>query len=356
MRQFIFFIILCLSLFACTKKSKDLAVTENIKISMPFQRLEKELFNINSAEDVQSFFLKYPLVAEQYFDMDSAWAKDTIVIKPKDQVIIKPKDQIVIKPKDPEVIQSFYEYYSNKFLKEFYLEAKNSFGDIAPLQSQLEDFYKHVKFYYPSSAVPKAYTVVTGFNPDKPFFVNDTLLVLSLDFFLGPKSKYRPPYYKYMLDRFEKPYIAPFIALAVSLKYNITDYKDETMLANMIYHGKSLYFSEMMLPELADSMLIMYTGQEIKGIEANQATIWGHFIQNKLLFETQPHLIEKYIGERPKVTEVGDKCPGRIGRWLGWQIVRKYMEKHPEVTLQQLMADKDSQKIFRESKYKPGLD
>jgi gliding motility-associated lipoprotein GldB len=332
MRQFIFFIILCLTLFACTKKSKDIAVTENIKLSIPFQRLEKELFNINSREEAQAFFQKYPQVSEKYFDMDSSMIND------------------------PEIIQGFYEFYSNKFLKEFYLETQRSFGDISSVQSELENFYKHVKFFYPGSPVPKGYTVVTGFNPDKPFFVNDTLLVLSLDFFLGPKAKYRPPYYKYMLDRFEKPYIAPFIALAVSLKYNMTDYKDETMLANMIYHGKSLYFSEMMLPELADSMLIMYTGQDIKGIEANQETIWGHFIQNKLLFETQPHLIEKYIGERPKVTEVGDKCPGRIGRWLGWQIVRKYMEKHPEVTLQQLMADKDSQKIFRESKYKPDLD
>jgi gliding motility-associated lipoprotein GldB len=332
MRQFLFFILLCLGLSACKNKAKDKAVVENIQVSIPFQRLEEELFRINSTEDVKSFFMKYPLVAEKYFDMDSSMLED------------------------PEVLQSFYEFYSNKFLKEFYLEAKGSFGDIAPLQSQLEDFYKHVKFYYPNSTAPKAYTVVTGFNPDKPFFVNDTLLVLSIDFFLGPKAKYRPPYYKYMLDRFEKPYIAPFIALAVSLKYNITDYKDETMLANMIYHGKSLYFAEMMLPQLADSMLIMYTGKDIAGVEENQKTIWGHFIQNKLLFETQPHIIEKFIGERPKVTEIGDKCPGRIGRWLGWQIVRKYMSKHPEVTLQQLMSEKDSQKIFRESKYKPELD
>jgi gliding motility-associated lipoprotein GldB len=332
MRQFIFFIILCFGLSACKNKTKDKAVVENIQVTLPFQRLEEELFHINFREDVQSFFQKYPLVTEKYFDIDSAMAKD------------------------PETIQSFYEYYSNKFLKEFYLEVKNSFGEIAPLQSQLEDFYKHLKFYYPGSHIPKAYTVITGFNPDKPFFVNDTLLVVSIDFFLGPKAKYRPPYYKYMLDRFEKPYIAPFIALAVSLKYNLTDYKDETMLANMVYHGKSLYFSEMMLPELPDSMLIMYTGKDLAGIEENQEVIWGHFIQNKLLFETQPHIIEKYIGERPKVTEVGDKCPGRIGRWLGWQIVRKYMSKHPEITLQQLMNEKDSQKIFRESKYKPNHD
>ncbi|MFL5730667.1 MAG: gliding motility lipoprotein GldB [Cytophagaceae bacterium] len=332
MRQFVFFIILCLGLTACKNKTKDKAVVENIQVSLPFQRLEEELFRINSREDVQAFFQKHPQVSQSYFDLDSSLIND------------------------PETIQAFYEFYSNKFLKEFYLEAKKSFGDMAPLQAQLEDMYKHVKFYYPKSSVPQANTVITGFNPDKPFFVNDTLLVLSIDFFLGPKAKYRPPYYKYMLDRFEKPYIAPFIAEAVSLKYNMTDYKDESMLANMIYHGKTLYFSEMMLPQLPDSLLIMYTQKDLEGINENIDVIWGHFIQNKLLFETTPHLVEKYVGERPKVTEIGDKCPGRIGRWLGWQIVRKYMDKHPEVTLQDLMKDQDAQKIFRESKYKPEKD
>jgi hypothetical protein len=42
-----------------------------------------------------------------------------------------------------------------------------------------------------------------------------------------------------------------------------------------------------------------------------------------------------------------------LGTWVGWQIVRKYMDRNPKVTLQELMADDDYQKIFNESKYKP---
>ncbi|MDQ4140161.1 MAG: gliding motility lipoprotein GldB, partial [Bacteroidota bacterium] len=61
----------------------------------------------------------------------------------------------------------------------------------------------------------------------------------------------------------------------------------------------------------------------------------------------------KYLEDRPTVPEIDAKCPGRIGRWVGWQIVRIYMEENPDVTLQQLMAEKDAQKIFNESHYKP---
>jgi hypothetical protein len=62
---------------------------------------------------------------------------------------------------------------------------------------------------------------------------------------------------------------------------------------------------------------------------------------------------QKFLGDRPKTLEVGEQCPGRIGQWVGWQIVKKYMETHPDVSLPQLMQMNDAEKIFKESRYKP---
>jgi hypothetical protein len=62
---------------------------------------------------------------------------------------------------------------------------------------------------------------------------------------------------------------------------------------------------------------------------------------------------QKYLGERPKTIEVGEKCPGRIGQWVGWQIVNKYQETHSETALPELMQISDADKLFKESHYKP---
>ncbi|MBA4057291.1 MAG: gliding motility lipoprotein GldB, partial [Marivirga sp.] len=51
--------------------------------------------------------------------------------------------------------------------------------------------------------------------------------------------------------------------------------------------------------------------------------------------------------------QVGEKCPGRIGQWIGWQIVNTYAETQPEMSLPQLMAAGNAQKLFKESAYKP---
>ena len=81
--------------------------------------------------------------------------------------------------------------------------------------------------------------------------------------------------------------------------------------------------------------------------------IWANFIANELLFETNHLVKRKYLDERPKVYEIGNKCPGRVGAWVGWQIVKAYLARNSEMSLQDFMKISDAKKIFRESNYKP---
>ena len=68
------------------------------------------------------------------------------------------------------------------------------------------------------------------------------------------------------------------------------------------------------------------------------------------------HLVkQKYISERPKTVEVGEQCPGRIGTWVGWQIVKKFMQTHPDIVLSQLMEMQNASQLFKESGYKPQI-
>lgn len=313
---------------SCDRNDKVVEEAENLQIDLKINRLEKQLFSFKSKEDARNFLQDNRKFVEHYLELPYPVA-------------------------DSQFVNIFYRFYTDPELKRFYDDANTEFGDFKTLEKDLEGMYKYLKFYYPSATVPEINTAFTGFKFDKDLVVTDSLVVISYDYFLGEGSKYSPPLYDYFLARYQKPYIVPMVALAVSSMYNNTSATDNSMLASMIYFGKAHYFVERLLPRLPDSLNIMYSGAELSDIEQNTNIIWEHFITNKLLFENERFKIEKYCGERPKVLEIGEKCPGRIGRWLGWQIVRKYMEENPDVTLQELMADTDAQKIFKMSKYKP---
>ena len=108
------------------------------------------------------------------------------------------------------------------------------------------------------------------------------------------------------------------------------------------------------LPSTADDKKIGYAEDKFEWAVANESQLWKYFIENKLLFSTEPKLQDRFITNAPFskfYIDIDKESPGRIGVWLGWQIVRSYMNNN-NVTLQQLLQT-SSEEIFKKSKYKP---
>jgi hypothetical protein len=81
--------------------------------------------------------------------------------------------------------------------------------------------------------------------------------------------------------------------------------------------------------------------------------IWKRMVEDEAFFSTSAKVKQRYIAERPKTYEVGDQAPGRIGTWVGWQIVNSYASRKPDLTLPEIMKIKDARLIFNESRYRP---
>ena len=90
----------------------------------------------------------------------------------------------------------------------------------------------------------------------------------------------------------------------------------------------------------------------MKSCYKNEAVIWELFVQNDLLQSIDNNIIKNYVGEGPKTQELGEDSPGNIGSFVGWQIVKKYMDKNPSISLPQLMKT-PAEELFQKAKYKP---
>lgn len=130
---------------------------------------------------------------------------------------------------------------------------------------------------------------------------------------------------------------------------------DKSLLARMVYNGKIMYLMDLVLPDVADSTKIGYTTKQLEWAKGNESNIWGYFLQENLLYETDYNKIQKYVSVAPFTPGLGEnnESAPKLGIWAGWQIVRKYMENNPDITLAQLMALTDEQKILNGAKYHP---
>ncbi len=257
-------------------------------------------------------------------------------------------------PGDSAFLNALQDRFRNPHLDTLRQEIKRVFADEEPLHSEFTEAFRRMKYYYPDFREPRIVTVMSGLETD--LYVSDSLIVVGLDYYLGPGALYRPrDTYDYILRRYKPGTIVPSCVLiyGIGLPFNSLDPNDHTVLAEMIAYGKAYYFASLMLPGVPDSTLIGYTPTEIAGSEDNADVIWKKLVDDQVLFATDQETRRKYIEERPKTYEVGPECPGRIATWVGWQIVKAYMKRNPDVTLPKLMAMTEANRIFRESKYRP---
>ncbi|WP_223648702.1 gliding motility lipoprotein GldB [Hymenobacter psoromatis] len=296
-------------------------------LPLPLHRLERSFFQIKNPDEASQFMRDNPVFAQLYLHADQA--------------------------PPATLATSLTKMATNPALQKLGQQTAVAFADSAALRRDMAAMFGRVKYYFPDFQGPAvADTYVSGLV-GQDIYINDKLLVISLDWFAGPQASYRPDLPGYMLRRYRPAYVLPTLALAVSGKYNKHQLTATSMLDQMVDQGKRLYFAGRMLPCAPDSLLMGYSEKELKSVKFNEPRIWGHFLEKDLLYATTPFLIQKYVGERPNVPEIDRTCPGRIGQWLGLQIVRKYMAEHPDVTLPQLMALTDAQRLLNDSHYRP---
>ncbi len=327
----IFFIIISIGLVinACSSAEECIEAPDISQISMDVkvERLEKELFSAESESEIKNLLEQHPVVTQRFLMNNNQAAEDSALVS------------------------WLFELINNPHIDTLYNDSQAVFGDLESLTNEFEKAFQYLKYYYPSFEPPAINTLITGMSSD--LYVSDSLIVIGLDLFQGADAQYRPQVYNYMLRRYQPDYIVPNCLLFLSSKWNATDPTDESMLAEMIYYGKSYHLAKQLMPCTADSVLMGYSSEDMELLAEGEETIWKYFIDNQLLYETSHLEKERYLNERPATVEIHNDVPGRIGRWVGWQIIRSFEKNNPEVTLQELMKMKDAEEIFRRAKYRP---
>ncbi|MFD2583026.1 gliding motility lipoprotein GldB [Pedobacter vanadiisoli] len=255
--------------------------------------------------------------------------------------------------------ESLANLYRDQAYTDLTKEVDSVFPNLKPQEEGLNETFKYIKYYYPKAKIPRFIAFASGFAYQMP--VGDNYLGIGLDMFLGKDSKFYKAIVQsvplYLSRRFSPEYIVPRVAETYSHEELFSEPdENRTLLSKMIFQGKILYFLDQVLPEnIGDSTKIGYTQQQLDWVQNFEGDIWAYFLENSFLYETDYQKIQVFLSEGPFTPGLGenrDSAP-KLGVWVGWQIVRKYMKEHPDVTLQQLMADNDTQKILNQSKYKP---
>jgi gliding motility-associated lipoprotein GldB len=248
---------------------------------------------------------------------------------------------------------SYTNKISNPIYKELYTEVQKKFGNFNKDLNEIETLFKFVKYHFPEEKIPENInTLISEMDYHNKIIFTDSILVVSLDLYLGKEHKFYE-FPSYLKHTFEKNQILPDIVDAFG-NFKIQKPIEKTFLSQMIYFGKILYLKDLFLPNYEDYNKIGFEKEKFDFCVANELNVWTYFLEQKLLYDTNYKTIQRFIEFSPFskfYLEIDQKTPGRIGQWIGWQIVKSYMQSN-EVSLEKMMQE-DANMILQRSKYKP---
>lgn len=230
--------------------------------------------------------------------------------------------------------------------------AKERFANVDSIQNALNIAFSRLHYLYPDWVIPTVYLFVSGFNSSVVYY--DNMLGVGVDMYLGSDYPYyNQVVYDYQKSTMEKEYVVRDL-MSMYLAYNIAyNSKYNRLLEQMIFRGKQLFLLSQLLPDAPAWQVIGYTPEQWAWCEHYEQAIWNRIMEKRDLFKTESRILNSYMNEGPFTAEVTQDSPGRLGLWVGWQIVKSYMHHNQDITIHDLINEGDAQKILEQSFYKP---
>jgi gliding motility-associated lipoprotein GldB len=316
MRRIIILFAVTIAFVSCDKKTKVEKAVEKIPVELKVERFDK-LFFETSPKDLDKLKNQFPFF----------FPKET-----------------------PNSV--WLEKMQNLQWRELYTEVQKKYSNFEPVKKELTTLFQHLKYYFPETKTPKVITVISEMDYNNKVIYADSLVIISLELYLGKGHKfYQFP--KYLKQNFEQKQILPDVVSSFSTQ-KIAPITDKNLLGQMIYFGKQLYLKDLLLPDYTDADKMGYTPEQIKWCEENEGYMWRFFLENQMLYSDDQKLNNRFINPAPFskfYLEIDNESPGRVGAWIGWQMVRSFM-KNNEVPLQEMLK-MSAKELFEKSKYKP---
>lgn len=315
--------------FSACKKGKRFEVDSKVKKDQQkvsiirFDSALITLDTVNLKDGLKKLSANYPDIYTNYFDK-------LLDIEPED----------------------ITELLSDTLFSKVNADVLNTFKDVTSIENKMTIVYAYFSQYFPEVELPGLYVFISGCN--RSVFAHPGYIGIGVDLYLGRDYPfYKELAYEYLIQNMDPESIPVDITSTILTSVFPQRSQKERLLEKILYQGKILYMLSVMLPNEKEENIIGYSKEQLSWSKKFEREIWGAMIDQKDVFSSDMLLIRKYTGDAPFTQPISQDSPGRLGSWIGWQIVKSYMANNHDVGLRELALDNDFQTMLEQSKYKP---
>lgn len=246
-------------------------------------------------------------------------------------------------------------YLQNPRNIDFHKACEAAFPDLIKTEQDLTEAFRYFFYYFPQRKIPVVHSYISGGDYDAPVRLADSVMIIALDTYLGESFM---PYLSdglplYRVKRMTAGHIVPGCMSVMISRECPSDRSAVRLIDLMIDTGKQHYLLDAVLPVLPGHLKFGYTPEQFDWIRKNESHVWAAIIENRMLYSSDAKIIQMFFSDGPNTPEFGKESPPRMGEFIGWKIIKSFLDNHPDIPVQQIIPDKDYQSILTQSGYKP---
>ncbi len=342
--RMLFIALLASVYFSCSDKktSIDIPEVESIEVSdISFVRFDRVVSQMDTS-NINNAYLqtvsKYPNITDLYFkkllNFDSS-NKDSFY-------------------------NSIAQFVAAPEIQELQDTIDGLYPDTKDIEDEFKQAFRFIKYYFPDYELPNVYFFQTEFGYQTILFsdLERDGVGVGLDMFLGDIYNYKnldptnPSFSTYLTRTYNRDHIVKKV-LDMIIDELLGQSNGKRFIDQIIHQGKKIFLLRRLLPYAADTVVTEFSQAQMDWLYKNELEMWSFFLEQDIMYETSFLKVDKYIYPSPSSPGMPKEAPGRTGSFIGWLIVESYMDRYPELTINDLLTEVDAQKLMEKSKYKP---
>ena len=309
MIRFFIFTSILLLFIGCNSNPLDINV-DNQDVKIEFIHLDSLLFNSDAKKRLAAHHTMQQLIPDVY-EYNLAYC-------------LKFKGST-----DSIFNTSIQQFYSDPYIRQLELRLNQKFNKLSKYKAGITNGFQHLNYHFPTGKMPKAVVFMNSLFTANAF-CTEREIGIGLERYLPMNTdviRQLPPdqFYTWIKEGFNEAFIVRDAMCSWIMTHYVPEVKGN-LIENCINWGKILYLTKAALPTASDAQILRYSEKDFAWSQENESQLWNYLVKEKLLFKNDERMIRNLITEGPFSAGLHEEGPDRLGQFLGYRIVQKYME------------------------------
>jgi hypothetical protein len=239
-------------------------------------------------------------------------------------------------------VESIGLFVKDDYIKRVEKDIHDLYSKLPLFNREMLDGFKRLRYHFPEGKIPN-YLVYMNSLFASNAFCTENEIGIGLERYLGDSLaviKELPP--QQFFDWIKAGMDSRYLTRDVMVSWLMTHYLDvepRNLAEGVVNWGKILYLTKAAYPAMEDHLILRYKKEGYDWAIKNEYGFWDYLVKEKLLFKDNERDQMNMLKEGPFTPGLPTKGPDRLGQFLGYQMVKRFMEENDIPLIQLIETD-----------------